>query len=389
MDASEGDTIEVGIERLLCRTVTDTTAQLLKLVLLAAVFSPESNGQVVSTMANLGPDVARHIQQCIEDVVDLPASPSSPLQALKSASMASSPQMNSHDIELLIESRLVKANAQNQAIIEQNRKLTAELDASRLQVASLTEELTRKPNAIPRNGNIKIEELREEHAQVVSALEEELYNYKAEVSIQAKQIAALNSANTAREKIEKERDQLRREVDDLQRESNASENLKKKVKSLQDAQQSVDTLRTDYELALQELNDLRPLREQFPIVQRRLEALTQHISDMEDETSDNRLARERAENELSFLNQSLQDSATALPKSHGTTTSSTFSSSSSCPATFSDTPRIRSSLQATRHTIREVDDCCCCCCCVMWSGCLNTSQANCSTKLSKYSSRKN
>jgi hypothetical protein len=308
-DASEHDTIEVGLKRLNRRAITDTSFQLLKLVLVAAVFSPESNGRIVSTMAKLGPNVAKQIQKCIEDVVDASELPTTHVQALESASLASSPQTSSQDTEALIQSRLAEANARYQAMIVQNSKLITDLDASRSQIASLQEELS-APKAMTSQPNHRtsIERLREEHADVVSALEEELFNYKSEVSTQAKQIASLNSAISHRLKIEKERDQLRREVDDYERESNASENLKKKVKSLQDAQRATDALRTDYDIAIQELNELRPLREQFPTVQRRLEALTQHIADMEDETVEERLARRRAETELSFLNQSLQDS---------------------------------------------------------------------------------
>lgn len=308
----DDDTIEVAIDKLLGSVITNTSFQLLKLVLLAAVFSPESNQELVATLRNLGPSVAGPIQKCIEEMTtDGEAIVSeSPDEQRGTTIEASDGPIRAQDPQLLLEERLMQASNSAQDFQQRNVYLEKELEDAREQLKQLQQDATTNHQNKTQKTDLAtvIQKLRDEHADNIALLEQELYNAQTKVTTQSKRLSKLATLEASRNKLQSDLDQLRDERDELEQKSNAGENLKKKVKALQEAQTHNDLLRQDYDLAQQELDELRPLRDQHTQLQRRLQELTQHFQSLEVSNEDDQRALERAENELSFLNQSLIES---------------------------------------------------------------------------------
>jgi len=310
----DDDIIEVAIDKLLDVVTANTSTQLLKLVLLAAVFSPESNEELVATMRKLGPSVAAPIQRCIEELTACGDTISSKVQigerGTKTEDQLTDSPLRAQDQKLILEEQLIQARNAAQDLQQHNVFLTKELEHARDQLAHLQHKTTTDDADSHQETDLASvkETLREEYADNISLLEQELYNAQSKITTQSKQLSKLAILEASHDKLQSDLDQLRDERDELEQRSNAGENLKKKVKALQDAQTHNDMLRQDYDFAQQELDQLRPLREQHTQLQRRLQELTQHFQSLEVSNNDDHRALERAENELSFLNQSLIES---------------------------------------------------------------------------------
>jgi len=310
----DDDTIEVAIDDLLGSVTTNTSFQLLKLVLLAAVFSPESNQELVATLRDLGPSVAAPLQKCIEGMTtDAEATISTIPDGQHVTTIENKPSdlpLRAQDERLILEERLIQARNAAQDLRQQNISLEHELEQAREQLKHLQREaVINHQNNTPKTDLATVaENLRDEHDDNIALLEQELYNAQSKITTQSKQLSKLAALEASRDKLQSEIDQLRDERDELEQKSNVGENLKKKVKALQEAQTHNDLIRQDYDLAQQELDELRPLRDQHVQLQRRLQELTQHFQSLEVSNENDQRALERAENELSFLNQSLLES---------------------------------------------------------------------------------
>ena len=311
VDISEYEAVKVTTDMLLRLGITNMTLQLLKLVLLAAVLTPSSNENLVKSMDTLGPRVAKPVQRCIEELTGFQLSPSSETTHLPTKLVAdgdASTHSTSKYDDLSAEEQLIEATAASKHLREQNAALTLDLSALRDELAQLKLNAQYAPPSSEPTATTSSREMRDEQSDMISALEEELFHSRAQVSAQTKQLASLASIQASRDRLESERDLLHQERDQLQQKSNAADNLKKKVKALQEAQHATDLLQHVYDDSQQELNELRPLRDQCTDLEQRLKDLTEYVDSIEQETSGERHAREEAEHELSFLNQSLLES---------------------------------------------------------------------------------
>jgi len=311
VDVSEFETVKVATDILLRLGMTNMILQLLKLVLLAAVLTPSSNENLVKTMDILGPRVARPVQKCIEELTGFQLSPSSDTTHVPTNLVAdggASTHSTSKDGDMSAEEQLIEATAASKQLSEQNAALTMDLSALKDELAQLKLNAQDVPPLAEPTATTTSAEMRDEQSDMIAALEEELFHARAQVSAQTKQLGSLAAIQSSRDRLETERDSLHQERDQLQQKSNAADNLKKKVKALQEAQHATDLLQHAYDDSQQELNELRPLRDQCTDLEQRLKDLTEYVDSIEQETSGERHAREEAEHELSFLNQSLLES---------------------------------------------------------------------------------
>jgi len=309
VDISEHETVKVATDVLLRPSITNMTLQLLKLVLLAAVLTPSSNDHLVKTMETLGPRVARPVQKCIEELTGFQLSPTSVTKQLTADDSGNDDTHSTSKVDdLNAEEQLIEAIAASNHLKEQNTALTSDISALKDELAQLklNTQHQQPPSQAPTTSTSKA--TRDEQSDMISALEEELFHSRAQISAQTKQLASLAAIQASRDRLEAERDLLHQERDQLQQKSNAADNLKKKVKLLQEAQHATDLLQHAYDASQQELTELRPLREQCESLEQRLRDLSEYVDGIEQETSGERHAREEAENELSFLNQSLLES---------------------------------------------------------------------------------
>ena len=311
VDVSEYETVKVVTDISLRLSMTNMTLQLLKLVLLAAVLTPSSNVGLVKTMDSLGPRVARPVQKCIEELTGFQLSPTSANDQSTTDDAGnddSTTQSTSKDEDLSAEEQLIEATAASKHLKEQNIALISNLSALQDELTQLKLNAKYQQPPYEPSATTVSKAMRDEQSDMISALEEELFHSRAQVSAQTKQLATLATIQASRDRLETERDLLHQERDQLQQKSNAADNLKKKVKALQEAQHATDLLQHAYDDSQQELNELRPLRDQCTDLEQRLKDLTEYVDSIEQETSGERHAREEAEHELSLLNQSLLDS---------------------------------------------------------------------------------
>lgn len=310
----DDDTIEVAVNKMLDNVIANTTVQLLKFILLAAAYSPESNQELVATLRNLSKEDAGAIQSCIEELAAFDNAVDSVTQNAEETTTADGQHeglpTRTQDPKLALEEQLIQARIHSENLQKHNTLLAEQLEEARYRVKQLKQEAAAThTDDVPQPTEVSImQKLSDEHADNVALLEQELYDVQTKMTSQSKQIARLVTIEASCDKLQFELDLLRDERDELEQKSNASENLKKKLKALQEAQTHNDLLRQDYDLAQQELDELRPLREQHADLQRRLQELTQHFQSLETSNQDEHIALARAENELSLLNQSLIES---------------------------------------------------------------------------------
>lgn len=265
-------------------------------------------------MRSLGPSIANPIQRCIEQLTTSENFDDITVQKADDSRAGSSQRslpIDSPSSTLLLEEQLIQARSATFNLQKHNDLLSAELEQAREQIKQLQQTITSDQSTTTRQADdvdTILANIRTEHADNIALLEEELYNAQTKITAQAKQLTQITALETSNAVLRTELDRLRHERDDLEQKHNATENLKKKLKSLQDEQTTSDLLRQNHEVAQAELDELRPLRDHNVQLKRKLQEVTQHLHSLEQTSHDDQRALEHAETELSYLNQSLIES---------------------------------------------------------------------------------
>lgn len=305
---------------------SDELLQILKACLLSAMYSPISNQRMVSVMQELGGKVAIPIAQCIGNLealdaqlvaeADAQVDAGSDMEAIGSPDRALSPPTTSglqRDPALESEEKLYHAYANVKELEERNTELISELNSMRGHIDELEDELTEAKYRLDHGGadtdNEILDQLRQKSVRdkdYIAELETELGNLKASTESQERQLGRLKGDEDGKQQMQDELQLLRVERDELLQKAKASENLKKKIQTLQESDKAGVQLREDYEAASEELQQLKPFKERCQRLQRANEENMKTIANVEQEIFDQKATRKRLDHEIKILSQRLE-----------------------------------------------------------------------------------
>lgn len=319
IDGSRDDTIQVGLSRILTLILADSTMQLLKLILLAALYSPVSNDRMVRTMTKLPGDAATYIAGMISSLEnsdrqlaeEKEANGGSDVDGMMSPERSGTPSIPSlqRDPELEREEQLIKAIATIRDRDTKIAALTGELKKKSAHALQLQDELTTAKNTLESGGlsgtnNQILEQLRQKSVQdkdYIAELESDVSMHKEASEDRQRQLARLKADADSKQKLRDELQMLRAERDDLLQRSKASENLKKKIQTLQESDRINTSLRNDLDAAQEGLRAGKSFKVRCVALQKANEELMKTISNGEQEIFDMKTYRKRLDHELKVV----------------------------------------------------------------------------------------
>ena len=300
------------------------TPKLLKAVLLAAMYSPSSNQRMVKVMELLGPKVAIPIATCIGSIEYLDHQSAESEARIDSGSDAEgmmSPDRSStpgiagltRDPALEQEERLLQAYSRIKHLEEKTAALGAELSETQTHKAEAENELIELKYQVEQSGSLGadneiVKQLRhrsEQDQDWIAELEAELNNYKSSVESQERQLERLKIDAESKQTLRDELQLLKVERDDLLQKSKASDNLKKKIQTLQESDKGNQILRQDLEAAQEETQKLRAFKDRCAALQKANEEKLKTIANGEQEIFDQKTTRKRLDHEIKLYAQRL------------------------------------------------------------------------------------
>ncbi|KAB8339263.1 hypothetical protein FH972_022196 [Carpinus fangiana] len=300
--------------------------QVLKAVMLAAMYSPVSNQRMVAVMEQLGAKVALPIASCIGQMdaadkrlvaeLDAHTGVDSDVEGIGSPERINTPQLRGfrRDPDLEREERLFHAYANIKELEEKNTGLVSELERMRGQLANLEDDLTEAKYRLENGGHVDasnemLEQLRlksNRDKDYIAELETELGSARNGVESLERQLERLTADEASKQQLRDELQLLKVERDDLLQKSKASENLKKKIQTLQESDKAGQNLREDLEAAQEEVVQLRPFKDRCIALQRAYEEQGKTIANGEQEIFDQKTTRKRLDHEIKVLSQRLE-----------------------------------------------------------------------------------
>lgn len=293
------------------------------MVLLASLYSPNSNQRMVQVMHALPQQYTVAIANCIghmealdrqlaeEARADIGSDSGGMLSPERSSTPAIGPSKENlqRDPELEREERLIEAYT---AIKDRETKiaqLSSELQERRQHNSELQDELTEMKYRMEQGGlsgvnNEVVEQLHQKTAQdreTIAELESELNGYKESAEDLERQLVRLKGDSDSKQKLRDELQMLKVERDDLTQKVKANENLKKKIQTLQESDKTNFGLREDFESAQEELRALRPMRDKNAVLLKANEENMKTIANGEQEIFDMKTYRKRLEHELKVV----------------------------------------------------------------------------------------
>lgn len=287
--------------------------QLVKAVIIAAVYSPEANRQVVDIMDRLGPTVSRPIALCIEQTIELNKRMSNTL-ATQSMLSPSKNLYSSRDFELQDEQQLIEAFEQITKLELEKENLNLSLEETRRQKTALQAGLQKLAHQLESSKSqeshdktveklLRTSEYDRDH---ITSLERELNELKEQNTNQVKRLDNLLDTQEEKRKLGEENQRLQAERDELTQKANKNDNLARKIVALQETVKSSEAIRQEHEAAQEELRSLRRLRERYFEMQKVNEESLKLIQDSEQEIHEELASRQRLEQEVQKLSESLE-----------------------------------------------------------------------------------
>lgn len=323
--------------------------QLLKIILRAAMYSPESNERMGRLIVSLGPEAAMNIAAAMKQMDDddmeaetqslepdeepeLDSSPErGPSATLMSALSSPPPAGRSsveRDPELEQEEKLIRAYKAIKELQASNEKAATELEELRQDKEELQQAFDAFKYEVEQEGrnaaehNI-VKELQnkvDRDRDYIAELESELDATRTTSSNQQRQIERYKADTDVKQKLRDDLQLLRSERDELLQKSRASENLKKKIQTLQDQEKSNATLKEDLKLANEQLQDLDKLRDQCAALQKANAENLKLIANGEQEIFDQKTSKKRLEHEYKVLAQKWEVAKERQGRDHETIT---------------------------------------------------------------------
>ncbi|MCJ1385466.1 hypothetical protein MMC17_008589 [Xylographa soralifera] len=286
---STTETIKAGLEQNgSAKQYTDYTIQLLKLVLIAVVSSPD-NENFVRTLQYLSETSQKSVKKIIEDLEDDPPPTTERETSLENESI--SPLKLTMDRELLLEESLGKATAMNDTLTKENKELQKQLKSyddrlERLQEnndtlqSNLTEavdELKQKASAAPSRGEMYIKDLErkiKEQEDLIANQEIQLFDYNTSKENMQKNEEKLQKSEADYQALQDKFDVLRIDRDEQARKANTVDKYKQKALASSD-------LERQNQLVRGEVDEIREQLKEYEEAAKQVTALKKMITEYE------------------------------------------------------------------------------------------------------------
>lgn len=302
---------------------TKNIRQLVKTILLAAMYSPKSNERMIKAIESLGTDVAKSIAAAIGEVENTERRLATDANGGetsfdKDVSSDSEPAWGKPVLErdpgLKEEEEFIRLVQINKHLGTQVSRLTDELERTRAEVGSLEEELAESrlqvdQKALKGLDDEAIEQLKSKSTRdrdYIAELEADLANANATLDNLERQLERLNADATNKQALRDELQLVKAERDEALQKVKANENLRKKIQALQDQAKVNETLRQDLQAAQESLQELETLKERCAALQKANKENVETIANGEQEIFDQKTARKRIEHENKMLTQKLE-----------------------------------------------------------------------------------
>jgi protein HOOK3 len=304
--------------------------QLVKAVLLAAMYSEVSNERMINVMQNLGTDVAIPIAQAIGEMEDLDA---------KLADMSADTETGSdmdhstdseapivkapsyeRDPELEGEERLIKALQEKRVLENKIAYLSDDLNELREKCSNLEEELAESKFTLDRRRRTTMDEqdLQQLNLQAgrdkdyIAELETDLANATSTIEQQERQMEKLKADDQSKQELKDELQFVKAERDELRQKSKVNENLKKKIQALQEHEKANTGLRKELQSVQEQLQEHEAVKDRCTALEKANEENAQTIANGEQEIFDQKTAKKRMEHELKLITQRFEQARDML-----------------------------------------------------------------------------
>ncbi|THZ67495.1 hypothetical protein D6C86_00693 [Aureobasidium pullulans] len=323
------------------------TVMLLKTMLRAAMYSPESNQRMGRIVVGLGPEVAVTIAAAMKQMEDSdvpqsdaaepseyeatpePSTPAEPVSEKPAVPVSANDRLSfgastDRDPELEQEEKLIQAYKVIKDLENNNAKAAIELEELRQDKEELQQafdafkyEVENQGRNTAENDSIKEMQLKAERDRdYIAELETELETVRDKSQSQERQIERFKTDTDAKQKLRDDMQLLRAERDDLLQKTRMNENLKKKIQALQDQEKTNSTLREDLRSANDRLQDLDRLKDQCAALQKANAENLKLIANGEQEIFDQKTTRKRIEHEFKVLTQKYEAAKERQVKDH-------------------------------------------------------------------------
>ncbi|KAI9823317.1 MAG: hypothetical protein M1832_002541 [Thelocarpon impressellum] len=294
--------------------------KLLKIFLMAAVFSPRAN-QLVTRMQKLSVDTQAYIRDIVEEMTadDTQGSGSeSPAGDRQSEQL---PKQISKDPELLAEERLGKILAEKEDLAKDKEELQQEVGdlqnrLSRLQDNNevLQGRLTKAEDQLGVNGSAKkggrgdadavirqLEMKLQEQEDDIANDEVRILQFQTEAEEQHRTIASLRTLADKSQQLQDELDEIKVERDGLAKKANTLDKYKQKLEAIQDLESENRQLHSEVEELHQQFKLADKERQDSFGLQMTIDRYRRTIEKVEQDHSDLQLIKRRLENDNAML----------------------------------------------------------------------------------------
>ena len=338
-EGSQEDTIKVSDETDTESSVeAETVFQLLKAVLLAAMYNEKSNRRMIEVMERLGTKVALPIAKAIGDMEALDRRLAEyGIEQELDAETDHSPDPESaapeapsfgRDPELEREEKFITAYTRIKELEAGNAKLRTDFEAVYDRAKALEDELTEMKFEMENKGHKlqeseMVQQMKQKIAKdkdYISEIEANLSSAQALAENQVRQLERYKADAESKQELRDELQLTKSERDELLQKAKANENLKKKIQALQDQERANVKLREDLRVQSEQLQELDALRERCLALQRANEESLETISNGEREIFDQKATRKRLEHELLVMSQKFEAGRERQTRDHETIT---------------------------------------------------------------------
>ncbi|KAF2118931.1 hypothetical protein BDV96DRAFT_568735 [Lophiotrema nucula] len=301
------------------------TAKLTMAVLLAGIFSANSNARMVKVMTEMPTGTAEAIAGAIQEMqqldqrmaqlgVDEQLTPEPSLSGYRTPTRAVSGAGSSieRDSGLEQEALLVEANKDRHALREKAISLQQDLEKSRIKVSQLEEELVEARLHLdhrPKSSGGNLEQLQNDlirERQYIADLENDLNNAKDVIENQRRRLDRVTTDEPSKQDLRDQLQLVKAERDELSQKSKANENLKKKIQQLTQETKALETLRSDYQVARERLQELEAVEERAVALEKVNKENGQTIVQCEQSIFEEKSKRTRVEHDNLILHKQLE-----------------------------------------------------------------------------------
>lgn len=294
--------------------LTSTVLQLLESVMFAAMFSPASNGRMVTVMQSLGTKTMQSFAGAIASAQDSDARLAeygavqdigSDMDISGESEHPARGASSDRDPGLEQEEKLIRSMQKNKELddkitllTEDNKEYEEKIARLQKQLNACQEELERRQHHAM--GDQDMDKSRDER-DYIAQLESDLQYNQSRAEDTARQLERFKEDGTTKQQLRDELRLLQAERDELLSKSKTNENLKKKIQVLQEEAKTTTSLRTDLQAANEQLQEFDYVRERCISLQKANDESAKAIANGEQTIFDQKTARQRLEHDNYIL----------------------------------------------------------------------------------------